>query len=64
MYARIKVNLDNELETVKSKLEQSRLRMKELGTEQQWLDWIAKYGEDLKLKKTTPRRTGNSIWRG
>jgi hypothetical protein len=36
-------NLDSELISIKEKIEQSRIKTKELGQQKQWLNWIEKY---------------------
>jgi len=33
-------------------LEQSRLRLQQLGNERQWIDWLGKFGKDVELKST------------
>ncbi len=43
------------METKKVALEQSRIRSKELGNHQSWLDWIDKYGDDLTLTSNLPK---------
>jgi DNA invertase Pin-like site-specific DNA recombinase len=49
VYQQVKTNLIKELQTKKNGLEQSRIKTKELGNHQIWLDWIEKYGDDLTL---------------
>jgi len=49
IYQKIKTNLVKEMQTKKDALEQSRIKTKELGNHQSWLDWIEKYGNDLTL---------------
>ena len=50
IYAGIKSNLVAELKKVKDDIEQTRIAIKELGNQNKWLDWIEKYGDDLRLK--------------
>jgi hypothetical protein len=40
-------NLNGELESVKTNLEQSRLRVKELGDQKRWIDWISKHQDKM-----------------
>ena len=48
VYPGIKSNLVAELENVKDK--------KELGNQKKWLDWIGKYGDDLRLKNDLSKK--------
>jgi len=50
IYTQIKSNLDGELKNVKDDVSQTRLRVRELGQEKKWLDWIGKYGAEIKGK--------------
>jgi len=56
VYQKIKSNLDSELKSIKDKIEQTRIKTKELGEQKQWLDWIEKYhhriGEMTSLSET------------
>jgi DNA invertase Pin-like site-specific DNA recombinase len=45
VYSKIKSNLNAELKTKKDEIEQTRIRIKELGKERRWLDWVEKYGD-------------------
>jgi hypothetical protein len=45
VYSQIKSNLDGELKTKKDEIEQTRIRIKELGNHQRWLDWVEKYAD-------------------
>ncbi|MDG2255788.1 MAG: hypothetical protein P8L49_12600, partial [Opitutaceae bacterium] len=45
VYARIKSNLDAELRTKRDEIEQNRIRIKEVGNERRWLDWVEKYAD-------------------
>lgn len=47
MYAKIKSNLDAELKSKKDEVEQTRLRIKELGNQKRWLDWVGKYADKV-----------------
>ena len=40
-------NLDEELKKIKNEIEQTRIRVKELGKEQKWLDWMDKYADQV-----------------
>ena len=51
VYKQIKANLDAEMQKKKDQIEQTRIRIKNLGDKKSWLDWIDKYGDDLTLKK-------------
>ena len=44
--------LREELQTLKDELTKSELEIENLSDERVWLDWVTKYGEDLKLKMT------------
>ena len=43
------------MQSKKDGLEASRIRTKELGNHQSWLDWIGKYGDDLTLTSHLPK---------
>jgi hypothetical protein len=45
VYSKIKSNLDAELKTKKDEIEQTRIRIKELGNQKRWLDWVEKYAD-------------------
>ena len=45
VYSKIKSNLNDELKTKKDEIEQTRIRIKELGNEKRWLDWVEKYAD-------------------
>jgi len=45
VYSKIKSNLDTELKTKKDEIEQTRIRIKELGNHKRWLDWVEKYAD-------------------
>ena len=47
MYSQIKSNLGAELKTKKDEIEQTRIRIKELGNHQRWLDWVEKYADRM-----------------
>jgi DNA invertase Pin-like site-specific DNA recombinase len=47
VYSIIKNNLDAELKSKKDEVEQTRLRIKELGNQQRWLDWVEKYADQV-----------------
>ncbi|MFP6756444.1 MAG: hypothetical protein VCB60_12080, partial [Alphaproteobacteria bacterium] len=47
IYQRIRNNLSKKLKDLKEKLEQSRLRIKQLGQENLWVDWVSKYHDKL-----------------
>ena len=47
VYAQIKSNLDAELKSKKDEIEQTRLRIKELGNQKRWLDWVEKYADQI-----------------
>jgi DNA invertase Pin-like site-specific DNA recombinase len=55
VYQQIKKNLVAEMKTKTNALEQSRIKSKELGNHQSWLDWIDKYGDDLTLTSNLPK---------
>lgn len=47
VYAKIIQNLNEESVKKKDEIEQTRLRIKELGNEQRWLDWLEKYADHV-----------------
>ena len=47
VYEKIVGNLNAELDKTKEEIEQTRLRIKELGKEQKWLDWVQKYADQV-----------------
>ena len=47
VYRRVRKNLTGELEDVRNDLEQTRLRIQELGNQKRWIDWISKHQEDI-----------------
>ena len=46
VYSKISKNLDDASVKKKDEIEQTRIRIKELGREQQWLNWLDKYAEN------------------
>ena len=50
IYSSIKSKLVAELKKVKDDIEQTRIAIRELGNQKKWLDWVEKYGDDLRLK--------------
>lgn len=50
VYGTIKSNLDAELKSKRSELEQTRLKRKEVGNQKKWLDWLGRY-QDVKVKQ-------------
>ena len=47
VYEKIILNLTEESDKKKDEIEQTRLRIKELGKEKKWLDWIEKYADKV-----------------
>ena len=47
VYEKIIGNLNEESDKKKEEIEQTRLRIKELGKEQKWLDWVQKYADQV-----------------
>ena len=47
VHRKVRKNLNDELETVRSNLEQSRLRVQELGNQKSWIDWISKHQKEI-----------------
>ena len=47
IYEKISKNLDEELNKLNDQMEQSRLKVKELGSQKKWLDWLSSYNEKL-----------------
>ena len=43
VYSKIKSNFNAEFKAKKDEIEQTRIRVKELGNERRWLDWVEKY---------------------
>ena len=64
IYQKIKTNLVKEMQTKKDALEQSRIKIKELGNHQSWLDWIEKYGNDLTLTSNLSKQDKKEYLRG
>jgi len=50
VFALIRSKLVAELKRVKDGIEQTRITVKELGNQKKWLDWVEKYGDNLRLK--------------
>ena len=46
-------NLTVELETLKNELKKTELEIEDLSEEKIWLDWLERYGDDLKTKVST-----------
>ena len=63
VYQKIKTNLAKEMQTKENGLEQPRIRTKELGNHQSWLDWVEKHGDDLTLTTNLPKQDKKNIWR-
>ena len=55
VYEQIKVNLVAEIKKKKHQVEQTRIRLKNLVNQKDWLDWISKYGEQLSLQSELPK---------
>lgn len=55
VYEQIKVNLVAEIKKKKHQVEQTRIRLKNLVNQKNWLDWISKYGEQLSLQSELPK---------
>ena len=64
VYEKIMANLTAELKTKKEQLEQARIRTKELGNQESWLDWIGKYGDALTLKSEMPKEDKKEYLQG
>ena len=47
VYQKMSENLGQELDKKKDEIEQTRIRIKELGKEQKWLDWVEKYADQV-----------------
>jgi len=47
VYQGIATNLKTKISKTKNEIEQTRLRIKELGKEQKWLDWVGKYADRM-----------------
>ncbi len=45
-------NIQSKMTEMNDGLEQSRLRVQQLGNERQWIDWLSRFGEDIELKST------------
>ena len=50
-------NLTDELETLKKELKKTELEIEDLSEEKIWLDWLERYGDDLKTKISTSTET-------
>ncbi len=64
VYAKIKSNLDAELRTKKDEIEQNRIRIKEVGNERRWLDWVENYADRVDSLKDFSKEEKRSILRG
>ena len=64
VYEKIMANLTAKLKTKKGQLEQARIRTKELGNQESWLDWIGKYGDALTLKSEMPKEDKKEYLQG
>ena len=47
VYKRIIINLDNELQSLKNKLEKTRLNTMQLDRQNKWVDWVSKYHDRI-----------------
>ena len=47
VYRKVRKNLNDELGVVKTTLEQSRIRVQELGNQKRWIDWISKHQQEI-----------------
>jgi hypothetical protein len=47
IYKKIEKNLTKELKTLNEEMEQSRLKIKELGSQKKWIDWLSSYNDRL-----------------
>ena len=47
VYQKMSENLGQALDKKKDEIEQTRIRIKELGKEQKWLDWVEKYADQV-----------------
>ena len=50
MFQKVRNNLQKEIEKAQWELEQSKIRLKEIGNQRKWLDWLVEYVEQVKLK--------------
>jgi DNA invertase Pin-like site-specific DNA recombinase len=49
-------NIQSKMTDLNDEMEQSRLRVQQLGNERQWIDWLGRFGKDIDLKSTlTPK---------
>lgn len=47
IYKRIEKNLTEELNKLNDEIEQSRLKVKELGNQKKWIDWLSSYNDKI-----------------
>ena len=47
VYEKVKRKLNIKLQETKDKIEQNRIRTKELGNQEEWIDWVEKWGETV-----------------
>jgi len=47
VYRKVRKNLTGELEDLRNDLEQTRLRIQELGNQKRWIDWISAHQKDI-----------------
>ena len=57
IYKIIEKNLTDELNKLNNEIEQSRLKVKELGNQKKWIDWLSSYNERIdEYEKYTPEQ--------
>ena len=49
VFQKVRNNLQKEIEKTQWELEQSKIRLKEIGNQRKWLDWLSDYVEQVKL---------------
>jgi hypothetical protein len=64
VYRRVRKNLTEELERIRSDLEQTRLRIQELGNQKRWIDWITAHQKDIENMSDMNKETQKGYLEG
>ena len=62
IYQKIEKNLTDEMKKLNDEMEQSRLKIKELGSQKKWIDWLSSYNEKLEeYEQYSPEQKKNFL---
>ena len=64
VYRRVRQNLTGELEDLRNEVEQTRLRIQELGNQKRWIDWITAHQKDIENMSNMPKETRKEYLEG